>query len=388
MLASDLRLPIMWSIAAVLAGGPRSQQQLVRCVAAFAPNRRHVPASAAAHNNAVTRNGRFTSSTHAIGIIIPAQRSLFIQARKKYKSKEEFLRDNHGSIMMAVDDDNTSGGEDGDDDQQRTVESEWDVSGLKAEVTRNQNRAIKKIGKASKRLEDAKKTVEELMSDPNASMEALEACPNVDALQAELDELRDRMKKLNELEKQLKGIKAKKGKRKVLPEDVAAIALDLGVNDEPPKRAPRGPKKKKGPRASEVTPRRPYRRYYTENKIEIRVGKRSDDNDALSLLPEHRDGADWWMHASGCPGSHVVIRTHDQDPDANVLQDAAALAARQSKCSGSVIKVSLCRCRDVTKPRGAKPGLVQLNGPVRTISVNMKEAEKRLQRLDTTELLN
>ena len=48
----------------------------------------------------------------------------------------------------------------------------------------------------------------------------------------------------------------------------------------------------------------------------------------------------------------------------------------------------LCRCRDVTKPRGAKPGLVQLNGQVRTISVNMKEAEKRLERLDKTELIN
>ena len=174
----------------------------------------------------------------------------------------------------------------------------------------------------------------------------------------------------------------------VCPQMVALAAIGLGVNDEPPKRAPRGHKKKKGPRASDVAPRRPYRRYYSESNIEIRVGKQAPDNDALSLLPEHRDGADWWMHASGCPGSHVVIRTHDASPDNNVLQDAAALAARQSKCSGAVIKVSLCRCRDVSKPRGAKAGLVQLNGNVRTISVNMKEAEKRLKRLDATEEIN
>ena len=41
---------------------------------------------------------------------------------------------------------------------------------------------------------------------------------------------------------------------------------------------------------------------------EIRVGKGAGDNDKLSLEPEHRDGHDWWLHAAGCPGSHVVIR--------------------------------------------------------------------------------
>lgn len=368
----------MLCISAVLASG--SRRQLVRSVAAFAPID-----TCSYDNKLMIPVARITSQVNRHTVV--SRRSLFIQSRKKYNSKEEMLRDKqkHGSIMMTVDDDVAGAGE---GDEQRTIESEWDVSGLKSEVTRLQNRAIKKIGKASKRLDDAKTKVEELMTDPDASMEALEACPNVDALQAELDELRDRMKKLNELEEQLKEIKAKKGKRVVLPEHVASLAIDLGVNDEPPKRAPRGPKKKKGPRASEVAPRKPYRRYYSEDKTEIRVGKQAPDNDELSLRPENRDKADWWMHASGCPGSHVVIRTHDQDPDANVLQDAAALAARQSKCSGSVIKVSLCRCRDVTKPRGAKPGLVQLNGQVRTISVNMKEAEKRLERLDKTELIN
>ncbi len=94
------------------------------------------------------------------------------------------------------------------------------------------------------------------------------------------------------------------------------------------------------------------------------------------------------MHAAGCPGSHVVIRCHDDNLSGEVVQDAAALAARQSKCGGSVIKVSLTRCRDVKKPPGAKAGLVQLTGNVRTVSVNMKEAEVRLQRLDDTCLIN
>jgi len=94
------------------------------------------------------------------------------------------------------------------------------------------------------------------------------------------------------------------------------------------------------------------------------------------------------MHAAGCPGSHIVIRCHDASLNEEVVQDAAALAARQSKCGGSVIKVSLTRCRDVKKPSGAKAGLVQLTGNVRTVSVNMKEAEVRLARLDDTCLIN
>jgi len=92
------------------------------------------------------------------------------------------------------------------------------------------------------------------------------------------------------------------------------------------------------------------------------------------------------MHASGCAGSHVVIRS--DKPEEEVIQDAAALAARQSKCSGNNIKVSLTRCRNVKKPPGAKPGLVMISGDVRTIAVNMKEAANRLTRLDQTVLVN
>ena len=83
-----------------------------------------------------------------------------------------------------------------------------------------------------------------------------------------------------------------------------------------------------------------------------------------------------------------MIRCGDQNLPEEVVQDAAALAARQSKCQGSVIKVSMTRCRDVKKPFGAKPGLVQLTGKVRTVSVNMKEAEARFQRLEETVLIN
>lgn len=84
----------------------------------------------------------------------------------------------------------------------------------------------------------------------------------------------------------------------------------------------------------------------------------------------------------------MVIRCTDESLDEDVVMDAAALAARQSKCAGSHIKVSMTRCRDIIKPSGAKAGLVQLTGKVRTIAVNMKEAQARLDRLDATVLVN
>ena len=49
---------------------------------------------------------------------------------------------------------------------------------------------------------------------------------------------------------------------------------------------------------------------------------------------QYRDSADWWMHAAGHAGSHVVIRSHHDDlptlfPD--TMKDAATLSAKNSK---------------------------------------------------------
>jgi len=280
----------------------------------------------------------------------------------------------------------------GDDDElsesTKTLDSIWNIPGLKKEVQRGILRCHKKIGKTAHRLEKAIQQVAALMSNDNASLDELENCPNIDEVQFELAELQNRLQGLNALELELQSIKKAE---LVLPEEIASLALSLGVDDQPPNRPPRGASKPKGPRVS-ISTRLPYRRYYSFNNVEIRVGKKAADNDDLTLLREHRHDNDWWMHASGCPGSHVVIRAagtkEEQNLSNEVMMDAAALAARQSKCHGSVIKVSLTKCRDIKKPPGAKPGLVMLTGNVKTVSINMKEAEARLKRLDATALVN
>lgn len=165
------------------------------------------------------------------------------------------------SILMAtVDEDEAL-------DTTKTLESTWNVPGLKKELQRLILRCHKKIGKSSTRLRNAQEVVEKLTSDDTATLEQLEQCPNIEALEFELNELRERLSGLNELEKLLGSFKSKKDI--VLPEEVATLALQLGVNDAPPKRPPRGPKKKKGPR--QEASRLPYRRFYSINNTEIRV---------------------------------------------------------------------------------------------------------------------
>lgn len=93
---------------------------------------------------------------------------------------------------------------------------------------------------------------------------------------------------------------------------------------------------------------------------QVLAGRTDDDNDQLSLRMAAPN--DWWFHVKGLPGSHVVLRVPSgQEPDRSILKQAAAIAAYHSKArQGGVVPVSATRARYVTKPRGAKPGTVQI----------------------------
>jgi hypothetical protein len=95
---------------------------------------------------------------------------------------------------------------------------------------------------------------------------------------------------------------------------------------------------------------------------------------------------DWWLHVAGHPGSHVVVRSHDNDLPTTMpetLKDAAALAAKNSKApQRGKVGVSYVRCRQVSKPSGAKAGLVQLAGDVGHLKVDVAAVGDRLARLE------
>jgi predicted ribosome quality control (RQC) complex YloA/Tae2 family protein len=314
---------------------------------------------------------------------------------------------------MSSDDDRSTSDQ---DDTQQEPKASYNIAALKKETTRLISRAHKKVGKVSARVRYAEEQLEKLRAEIDASsseevddelLNKLENAPNIEDHRKEMAELQSRLQKLNWLEEQF-AQSPLKGKKIMSLEELQKIEIgsqvveyvtELDINDDENQKQKRIEADEMNKRAkkqkevnggdNETGPRLPYRRYYTENKIEIKVGKQATDNDVLSLSPEHRSGSHWWYHASGCPGSHVVLCTDDASPNEDDVKDAAALAALKSKCIGqSVIKVSMTRCRNVSKPPGAKPGLVQLNGDVRTITLKKDEVMKRTERLEETVIVN
>jgi hypothetical protein len=176
----------------------------------------------------------------------------------------EYYKSSTGVFLLAEEEGGSSAATETVDS--KSVDSKWNVVGLKKEVSRATVRCHKKVGKANQRLQKANEEVDRLTSDPDVSLEEMEKCPNIEGLEADLEELRTRLTRLNKLEVLLQDVK---GKNTVLPEHVAELALQLEVNDEPPKREAQV-KKEKGPR-NMTSFRRPYRRFYTVNKTEIRV---------------------------------------------------------------------------------------------------------------------
>lgn len=105
---------------------------------------------------------------------------------------------------------------------------------------------------------------------------------------------------------------------------------------------------------------RPYRTLHV-GSFEVLVGRGDEDNDHLTFdVAEPRD---LWLHvAGGAPGSHVVIRNPDDlEVPREVIEKAAAAAAWYSKSRAAPkVEVHVCRVSDVSKPRGAPTGMVQL----------------------------
>ncbi len=90
------------------------------------------------------------------------------------------------------------------------------------------------------------------------------------------------------------------------------------------------------------------------------AGRTAQDNDRLSM--KVASAKDWWFHVKGSPGSHVVLFVRDGvEPDRATVEAAAAVAAWHSKQrNGGRVAVNATRGSNVSKPRGAKPGLVSI----------------------------
>ena len=76
----------------------------------------------------------------------------------------------------------------------------------------------------------------------------------------------------------------------------------------------------------------------------------------------------------------MILRTEGRDdPPSDALLDAAELAAHYSKAKNATrVDVHVVPIRNVRKPKGAKPGLVEVHGGR---NLQLRREEKRLRRV-------
>lgn len=97
--------------------------------------------------------------------------------------------------------------------------------------------------------------------------------------------------------------------------------------------------------------------YLSSDGFHIYVGKNNLQNEELSF--KFASGNDWWFHAKGQPGSHVIVKTNGEElPDAT-FEEAARLAAYYSKGKKAPkVEIDYTQKKNLKKPAGAKPGFV------------------------------
>ena len=101
---------------------------------------------------------------------------------------------------------------------------------------------------------------------------------------------------------------------------------------------------------------RPYH-YISSDGYDIYVGKNNFQNDELSF--KFASGNDWWFHAKGQPGSHVIVKSKNEELPDRTFEEAGKLAAYYSK-GRQVPKVEIdyTQKKNLRKPTGGKPGFV------------------------------
>jgi len=106
------------------------------------------------------------------------------------------------------------------------------------------------------------------------------------------------------------------------------------------------------------------------------VGRSNEENDHVTHRLAKQE--DYWFHASGVPGSHVVLKRagRKDNPSSKAIEEAAAIAAFYSKARNSrKAPVIYTLKKYVHKPRKAKPGLATCTNE-KTVMVTPKNPEE------------
>lgn len=97
--------------------------------------------------------------------------------------------------------------------------------------------------------------------------------------------------------------------------------------------------------------------YISSDGYHMYVGKNNLQNEELTF--HFAVGNDWWFHAKGVPGSHVIVKTNGEELPDRTFEEAGRLAAYYSKNRGAEkVEIDYIEKKHVKKPNGSKPGFV------------------------------
>ncbi len=112
----------------------------------------------------------------------------------------------------------------------------------------------------------------------------------------------------------------------------------------------------KGGRKKEKVTSKPFH-FVSSDGFDIYVGRNNLQNEEITF--QLAQGNDWWFHAKGMPGSHVIVKSGGKEMPDTTFEEAGRLAAHFSKAKGQdKIEVDYVEKKHVKKPGGGKPGFV------------------------------
>lgn len=97
--------------------------------------------------------------------------------------------------------------------------------------------------------------------------------------------------------------------------------------------------------------------YISSDGFDIYVGKNNYQNDELTF--KFATGNDWWFHAKGMAGSHVILKNDGREIPDSTFEEAGRLAAHYSKGRGQEkVEIDYTPKKNIKKTPGGKPGFV------------------------------
>ena len=114
-------------------------------------------------------------------------------------------------------------------------------------------------------------------------------------------------------------------------------------------------RKKRGDKKAKIKSRPLH--FVSSDGVHMYVGKNNYQNDELTF--KFATGNDWWFHAKGMPGSHVIVKTESGELPDRTFEEAGKLAGFYSKGrENEKVEIDYLQKKNVKKPNKSAPGFV------------------------------